>query len=518
LPVTGAPYPHVRSPELVRPPRGAPRAFPARALSLACVALALSAAAPARADTADSVRVEAREHFDRGLRLFNQQDNEGALVEFQRAYELVPHPMVLFNLGLVLSAAGRSLKAVEAFDKLLANPGTLDAARLARAKDERARQAALIGEVTVTATVEGASVELDGFDVGKTPLPAPLRMASGAHVIAMMAPGYAPMRKQIAVAGSAKDALAFELQPSDTQPAHLTVKTALLDGDVMVDDHAVGKTPLAASLALPSGNHVIEVRRPGYLTAKQSVALGAGSAGELALEPALDAASLDHEGGFLALAISEKDSTTFVDGQPRGVYTTPLHLPRGAHWLRVEHAGFFPFERKIDVPQGSSKTVPVELMPTPEARDAYRSRTVAQRTWGWIATGAGAALTAGGVTFLVINKNDQSKKEDAFQAQLARHQTGGECDVSMQVPPDCADGVPITLAALDSAKSKEKYGWIVGGVGVAGLGLGVVLLLTNDDPNRYEPKAESDVFGSLQLLPMALPGTGGGLVLSGLLP
>src|SRR5262249_34988958 len=162
--------------------------------------LALTGAAPARAQASDAVRVEAREHFDRGLRLFNQQDNEGALVEFQRAYELVPHPMVLFNMGLVLSAAGRSIKAVETFDKLLAAPGILDADRLGRARDERARQAALIAEVTVTATVEGAGVELDGFDVGKTPLPAPLRVASGAHVVALMAPGYAPMRKQINVA------------------------------------------------------------------------------------------------------------------------------------------------------------------------------------------------------------------------------------------------------------------------------------------------------------------------------
>ena len=272
---------------------------PARAVSLVCVAALLAAAAPARADVPESVRVEAREHFDRGLRLFNQQDNDGAQVEFQRAYDLVPHPMVLYNLGLVLAAAGRSLKAVETFDKLLANPGSLDAGRLARAKDERARQAALIAEVTVTTPVEGASVELDGFDAGKTPLSAPLRMASGAHVIALMAPGYAPMRKQITVAGSAKETLAFELQPSDTQPAHITIKTALLDGDVMVDDHAVGKTPLAASLALPSGNHVIEVRRPGYTAARQSVNLGAGSTGEIALEPVLDPASLDREGGFL---------------------------------------------------------------------------------------------------------------------------------------------------------------------------------------------------------------------------
>ncbi|HTQ04391.1 MAG TPA: PEGA domain-containing protein [Polyangiaceae bacterium] len=478
----------------------------------------LGAAGGARAQASDSVRTEAREHFDRGLRLFNQQDNEGALAEFQRAYELVPHPMVLYNIGLVLSAAGRSVQAVDTFDKLLANPAGLDAGRLGRAKDERARQAALIGEVTVTSPVEGAIVELDGFQVGKTPLAAPLRIGSGTHVLAMSAPGYAPMQKQITVVGLAKDTVAFELQPSDTQPAHLTLRTMLNDCDVLVDDHAVGKTPLAASLAIPAGNHVIEVRRPGYVSAKQNVSLGAGSSGELGLEPALDPSALDREGGFLALAISEKESTTFVDGQPRGVYTTPLHLPRGVHWLRVEHAGFFPFERKVDVPQGSSKTVSVDMIPTPEARSAYRSRTVSQRTWGYIATGVGAALTAGGITYLVINKNQQSDKKAAFERQVARFNPGGDCDQSGEPAADCAVAYKLALSDLSDATANEKYGWIAGGVGVAALGLGIVVLLVNDDPNRYEPKADSDVFGSLHVLPSILPdGHGAALFLSGTL-
>jgi hypothetical protein len=485
-----------------------------RALAFACLVANLSAPRVAMAQVSASVRAEAREHFDRGLRLFNQQDNEGALAEFQRAYELVPHPMVLYNLGLVLSAAGRPIQAVEAFDKLIANPTGLDAGRLARAKDERARQAALIAEVTVTSSVEGATVEVDGFEVGKTPLAAPLRMAAGTHVVALAAAGYAPMQKQINVVGLAKDTVAFELLPSDTQPAHLSVKTSLLDGDVFVDERAVGKTPLAASLALPAGNHVIELRRPGYVTAKQSVSLGPGSAGELALEPIVDGAALDHDGGYLVLAVSEPESTTFVDGQPRGIYTKPLHLPRGVHSLRVEHTGFFPFERKVDVPQASSTNVSVDMVPTPELRSAYRARTVSQRTWGYIATGVGAALTIGGGTFLIINKQQHDDKEAEFQKQLARANPGGDCYSGGIVAPDCETAQALALADLDKVTSQQKYGWIAGGVGLATLGVGIVVLLTNDDPNRYEPKPESDVFGKLDLLPVYLPG-GGGAVLTG---
>jgi len=160
--------------------------------------------------------------------------------------------------------------------------------------------------------------------------------------------------------------------------------------------------------------------------------------------------------------------------------------------------------------------VSVDMIPTPEARSAYRSRTVSQRTWGWIATGVGAALTVGGVSYLIVNKGQHDDKEKAFQKQIARYQSGGDCDPSGVQANDCTVARQIALADLDDVTSRAKFGWIAGGVGVAALGLGVVVLLINDDPNRYEPKADSDVFGSLRLLPSVLPdGRGGALVFSG---
>ena len=54
------------------------------------------------------------------------------------------------------------------------------------------------------------------------------------------------------------------------------------------------------------------------------------------------------------------------------------------------------------------------------------------------------------------------------------------------------------------------------GVGVAAAGLGITLLLTNDDPDRYEPRPESNVFGRLELVPYGWVGPGsGGAALSG---
>ena len=70
-------------------------------------------------------RAEARERFDRGLRLFEEGDNGGALAEFKRAHELVPNPLVLFNIGLVYAALGRPVEATDALDRVLRDAGRL---------------------------------------------------------------------------------------------------------------------------------------------------------------------------------------------------------------------------------------------------------------------------------------------------------------------------------------------------------------------------------------------------------
>jgi hypothetical protein len=51
----------------------------------------------------------------------------------------------------------------------------------------------------------------------------------------------------------------------------------------------------------------------------------------------------------------------------------------------------------------------------------------------------------------------------------------------------------------DEARSRDVYGWVGVGVGAAAAALGAGLLIWGDDPERYAPRQESDVFGSLRL-------------------
>jgi tetratricopeptide (TPR) repeat protein len=130
-----------------------------------------------RAGAADA-RKEAADRFDRGLHLFNEGDNAGALLEFKRAYELSGELSILINVGLVHAEMGRPVDAVEALDKALAQPAGIPAAQVERARRVRDEQQARIGRLMVTTNVP-AQVEIDNLTTGHTPMPTPLAVASG---------------------------------------------------------------------------------------------------------------------------------------------------------------------------------------------------------------------------------------------------------------------------------------------------------------------------------------------------
>ncbi|HEY3493650.1 MAG TPA: PEGA domain-containing protein [Polyangiaceae bacterium] len=482
-------------------------------LALAAGTAPLLAASPGRAQAPEAARSEARERFDRGLRLFNQGDAGGALAEFLRAYELSPHPLVLYNVALVYEVLAKPVQAVDTADRLLAQPGNLSADRIAKLQALRAEQASRIGTLELVVETPGASVDVDGEAVGTTPLPGPLRVATGSHVVSVISRDHLPVRRTLLVASGAKLVEKVTLEPLTGRLAQLTLVTKVPDAQVLIDGQPVGLTPLPASLALAPGNHQIELVRSGYESARRSVALGEGSSGTLELDPLPSPATLATAGGTLTLAISEPDSVIFIDGEPRGAYAGPLRLPAGKHRLRVERAGFFSFERDALVPLGSRADVAVELQPTPEWRADYVSSARTRRTWGYITGGTGAVLVLGGAGFLIWNAGEKSEKEETFDALIHESEPGSgrRCDPMSTADASCPVERQIALEELDDARARDVFGWVGVGVGAAALGLGAVLVLTGDDPNRYEPRPESDVFGRLRLEPLGYAAPGGGM-------
>ena len=458
---------------------------------------------------ADSARKEARERFSRGLHLFENGDNGGALAEFQRANELIPNRLVLFNIGLVYAAMDRPVEAAATLEKVLKDAGPLKPENLARAQAVKEEQEKRIALVDVTTNVP-ATIEVDGLEAGTTPLAAPLRVAAGTRVVGALASGHLPARREITVAGQTRAPLVLELRPSEARLAHIEIRCALPGADVLVDGIPAGKTPLAASITTEPGTRVVELRRAGYLTQKRDIVLQDGARGELAFDPDIDAAAVASN-GRLRLQIAEGEILVTVDGRPRGVYRESIALPAGPHLVRLERAGFEPENRQVAIPQGSELAVSVDLRPTPETREAHVTRARTYRAWAWT-TAIGGLVLGGGSTGLALWSNGKIPGAESNLHAVEQDRVrfgGGGCDPSTNLSngqiATCQQKLTDAQNSLSNYRNLRTGGIVGAGVGVALIGVSVALFALGPDPGRYD-RPESETLSLQTLLPMVSVG------------
>ncbi len=448
-------------------------------------------AEPAKPVVDDAQKAEAARRFERGLKLFDTNDTAGALAEFKRTYEIMPNPTVLYNIGLVYAAMGRPVESVDALESAVAS-GSLSPDQLERSQTTLLDQKARVGRLLVTTTPEGARIEIDNVLVAKTPLTHPLRISEGSHIVGAVAEGFAPARKEVLVAGNAEVSLRLDLVPTQGKRlANLNISTSTVGAEVLVDGQATGKTPLSTSITLVAGHHRVELRRPGYVTAHQEVDVGEGATGDLTFQLAVDAAALEAEGATLLVDASESNVELSVDGERKGEFSAPLRLPRGSHRITVSKAGFIPLERQVTLDAAQTNVVRVVLEPTPETREKYRSSANFHRTWGWIGIASGVLIAGGGTTLSVLSSSDKS----AANSELAKYQSlydssQAPCDWRGGYLPDgkaaCVKLQADAQSKLDSAQTLSTLGYVGIGVGGAVAISGFVLLVTGQDPDRYE--------------------------------
>ena len=115
-----------------KPPAATPKATPAAPKAAPKAGAAAPSGEAAPKTEAELNKAQAAQRFDRGLQLFNEGDNAGALAEFKQTYALMPNPIVLFNIGLVYAAMGRPVDAVDALSAVV------DSATLSAEQRERA--------------------------------------------------------------------------------------------------------------------------------------------------------------------------------------------------------------------------------------------------------------------------------------------------------------------------------------------------------------------------------------------
>ena len=144
---------------------------------------------------------QARAHFKSGAELYDENNFRGALVEFQRAYELAPSYKILFNIGQVEMELQDYAGALKAYSRYLREGGPdVPAARVAQVQGEIERLKGRVGRITVE-TAASAEVLVDEISVGFAPLPEGVPVNAGRHQITVQVPGKEPITRVVDVAG-----------------------------------------------------------------------------------------------------------------------------------------------------------------------------------------------------------------------------------------------------------------------------------------------------------------------------
>jgi PEGA domain len=168
------------------------------ALCLSVLGTTVLAAGTAGAQSDGETEI-ARQRFLEGVRHYDQHDYDKARLAFLQAYLLKPHPAVLLNLAQSQLRAGRHAEAAENFAKYIRENPTAEAMSHAKAAFEEARDK--VGEVSIEVNQTGAIINVDGSDVGKSPLPYAVYMMPGRHTVRATKGGLSADESLEAIAG-----------------------------------------------------------------------------------------------------------------------------------------------------------------------------------------------------------------------------------------------------------------------------------------------------------------------------
>ena len=191
---------------------------PALALLSALSLLAPSASAQQAPPTQSSA--ETKLHFQRAVKLYSEEDYRGALVEFKRAYELSNNYVILYNLGQTQFQLRDYASALSAFEKYLANGGSqIATARRQEVEKDLDDLRGRVARITIEVSVAGANVSVDDVVIGKSPLPGPVTVSTGARKLSATKEGLPSVTRTIEIAGGDKATVKLDFPVPASAPA-----------------------------------------------------------------------------------------------------------------------------------------------------------------------------------------------------------------------------------------------------------------------------------------------------------
>jgi hypothetical protein len=298
---------------------------------------AVPAAAQDKREQARSIVLEGQRKFQEGL-------YAEAAVDFLQAFQLDPHPVIMYNVGRAHEEQGDLIKALGYYRTAIGlNPS------------------------------EAVKEELDA------------------------------KIKDIEFFLRSQGVDVFDLDSAQWVPQGIvTIRADPPGAQVLFDGQLIGKSPVEEK-TIPQGSYVVTVRSPGFQSQERKLEVVAGKRYTLTpeLEPGSDEDPATRVSPGMLSVDARAGLTVFVDGEP--IATTPaglIELSAGEHLVSVEGEDFDTHEERITVISGKVAAVharPREVLVVQEDTGLFD-----QSGWGWLIAGTGVAVVGGGAVVGVL--------------------------------------------------------------------------------------------------------------------
>lgn len=233
-------------------------------------AWAQAPAAPARPSLSESLTGEAKAEYEGGKILLTARDYEAALVKFEHAYSLSKDPRLLWNAAICQKELRRYSRMLRTIERYLSE----GAAVITEQDKERAAEIiktvqAFISPLKLTVSEEGASVFVDGEQVGTTPLRRVVLLDVGRRTVRVSKAGFRDTERSVTVIGARDVALDLQLW-KEVHRGKLTVTAGPRDF-ISIDGKMVAQGRYEGSL--PSGGHTLLVSADGMAPQQSEIVI-----------------------------------------------------------------------------------------------------------------------------------------------------------------------------------------------------------------------------------------------------
>ncbi|MBE7454492.1 MAG: PEGA domain-containing protein [Kofleriaceae bacterium] len=215
------------------------------------------------------------------------------------------------------------------------------------------------GTLVVDADVPDAEVFLDGNKLpGTTPVFI-TDVIEGLHVVEVRKEPAIPWKQTVQVIAGTQAKVRAELKATiGGQGGVIRVLSNVAGAKVFLDGTEMGAVPVDIK-DVKTGEHVLEVKAPGYQSREERVTVNAGQSIILKLDLNPEAGKGDT--GTLKVVSAVPDADVFIDGAAIGKVPQEKAVTRGDHFVVVKLAGYKTFEQKVRIEPGQTLTVSADL-------------------------------------------------------------------------------------------------------------------------------------------------------------